>query len=89
MKLTGPAWTEALSGAEKARTRERTEGNAGGVRVERRVRHAPTLEPPELPRALDSGQMNGMPIVRSQAFNEPNPKAKIKLDCASGGARWG
>ena len=38
MKLTGPACTEALSEAEKAGTRERAEGNAGGVRVERRVR---------------------------------------------------
>jgi len=38
MKLTGPACTEAMSGAEKAGTRERAEDNAGGVRVERRVR---------------------------------------------------
>jgi hypothetical protein len=38
MKLTGPACTEALSGAEEAERRERAEGNAGGVRVERRVR---------------------------------------------------
>jgi hypothetical protein len=38
MKLTGPACTEALSGAEEARRRERAEDNAGGVRVERRVR---------------------------------------------------
>jgi len=38
MKLTGPACTEATSGAEEARRRERTEGSAGGVRVERRVR---------------------------------------------------
>ena len=38
MKLTGHACTEATSGAEEAVTRERTEGNAGGVRVELRVR---------------------------------------------------
>jgi hypothetical protein len=38
MKLTGPACTEALSGAEEAGRRERAEGNAGGVRVERKVR---------------------------------------------------
>ena len=38
MKLTGPACTEATSGAEEAGSGERTEGNAGGVRVELRVR---------------------------------------------------
>jgi len=38
MKLTGPACTEAMSGAEEAGRRERTEDNAGGVRVELRVR---------------------------------------------------
>jgi hypothetical protein len=38
MKLTGPACTEALNGAEEAGRRERAEGSAGGVRVERRVR---------------------------------------------------
>ena len=38
MELTGPACTEALNGAEEDGTRERVEGNAGGVRVERRVR---------------------------------------------------
>jgi len=38
MKLTGPACTEALSGAEEARRRERAEDGAGGVRVELRVR---------------------------------------------------
>ena len=38
MKLTGPACTEALNGAEEAGRRERAEDNAGGVRVERRVR---------------------------------------------------
>ena len=38
MKLTGPACTEAMSGDEEARRRERAEGRAGGVRVERRVR---------------------------------------------------
>ena len=38
MKLTGPACTEAMNGAEEARRRERSEGSAGGVRVEREVR---------------------------------------------------
>ena len=38
MKLTGPACTEALSGAEEASGRERTGDIAGGVRVERPVR---------------------------------------------------
>ena len=38
MKLTGPACAEALSGVEEAERRERAEDNAGGVRVERRVR---------------------------------------------------
>ena len=37
-KPTGPACTEALNEAEEAERRERAEGNAGGVRVERRVR---------------------------------------------------
>ena len=38
MKLTGPACTETLNEAEEAERRERAEHNAGGVRVERRVR---------------------------------------------------
>jgi len=38
MMLTGPACTEALSEAEDAECCEREEGNAGGVRVERKVR---------------------------------------------------
>jgi hypothetical protein len=38
MKLTGPACTKALNGDEEAGRRERTGDNAGGVRVERRVR---------------------------------------------------
>ena len=38
MKLTGTACAEAMSGAEKGGTKERAEDNAGGVRVERRVR---------------------------------------------------
>jgi hypothetical protein len=39
-QLTGPACTEALNEAEEAKGREGAEGNAGGVRVERRVRPA-------------------------------------------------
>ena len=38
MKLTGPACTEAMNGTEEAGRRERAEGNADGVRVERGVR---------------------------------------------------
>jgi len=38
MELTGPACTETMSEAEEAERRERAEGNAGGVRVELRVR---------------------------------------------------
>ena len=38
MKLTGPACTEAMNEAEEAERRERAKDNAGGVRVERRVR---------------------------------------------------
>jgi len=38
MKLTGPACTETLGGAEEDERRERAEDNAGGVRVELRVR---------------------------------------------------
>ena len=37
-KLTDPACAEALSGAEEDGTKERVEDNAGGLRVERRVR---------------------------------------------------
>jgi len=40
MKLTGPACTEAMNEAEKDETREGAKDNAGGVRVERRVRPA-------------------------------------------------
>ncbi len=45
MKLTGPACTEALSEAEEAGTREGAEGNAGGVRVELRVRPETRVDP--------------------------------------------
>jgi len=38
MKLSGPTCTEETCGAEEAGRRERAEGKAGGVRVERRVR---------------------------------------------------
>ena len=38
MKLTGHASSRVLSGAEEDGTRERAEDNAGGVRVELRVR---------------------------------------------------
>jgi hypothetical protein len=38
MKLTGPACAETLSGDEEVGRRERAGDNAGGVRVERRVR---------------------------------------------------
>jgi hypothetical protein len=45
MELTGPACTEALSGAEEAGRRERAEDNAGGVRVELGVRQTHMLVP--------------------------------------------
>ena len=48
MKLTGHACTEMMSEVEKAETRESAPGNAGGVRVERRVRPA---NPNDAPRA--------------------------------------
>jgi len=35
-----PAYTEALNEAEEAGSSERAQDNAGGVRVERRVRRA-------------------------------------------------
>jgi hypothetical protein len=38
MKLTGHACSRELSEAEEDERRERAEDNAGGVRVERRVR---------------------------------------------------
>jgi hypothetical protein len=38
MKSTDPDYTETLNGAEEAKLRERTKGNAGGDCVERRVR---------------------------------------------------
>ena len=38
MELTGTACNEALNGAEEAGRRERARGNAGGDRLERRVR---------------------------------------------------
>jgi len=38
MELTGHACTEAMNEAEEAERRERSEDNAGGVRVELRVR---------------------------------------------------
>ena len=44
MKLTGPACTEAMNEAEEAEQRERAEGSAGGVRVEREVRHCVELD---------------------------------------------
>jgi hypothetical protein len=43
MELTGPACTEALNEAEEDESRERAEDNAGGVRVELRVRPTPTF----------------------------------------------
>ena len=38
MKLTGPAYIEAMNESEEDGTRERAGDSAGGVRVERRVR---------------------------------------------------
>src|ERR1035437_10168758 len=41
--VTGPACTKALNEAEKAERRDRAGDNAGGVRVERGVRHDETI----------------------------------------------
>ena len=54
MKLTGPACTEAMSGAEEAERRERAEESAGGVRVERRVRGVIGFETPEPALSMES-----------------------------------
>ena len=60
MKLTGPACTEALNGVEEARSRERVEGNAGGVRVELGVRASGRNQPP----AVFEGEMEARcPVV--------------------------
>jgi hypothetical protein len=55
MKLTGPACTEATNEAEEAKRRERAGDSAGGVRVEREVRHAMKLEPTRVARAFGFG----------------------------------
>ena len=57
MKLTGPACAEALNGAEEAVRRERAPANAGGVRVERKVRPTNQLEAPERATRWDSGAL--------------------------------
>ena len=44
MKLSGPACTEMMSGAKKSESRERAEGIAGGVRLEREVRQGSAFE---------------------------------------------
>ena len=77
MKLTGHACTGALSEAEEDGTRERAEDNAGGVRVERRVRlpgrskgqwrdgNAVAIEPgEEVFRLTGIGQVNRLAILK-------------------------
>jgi hypothetical protein len=71
MKLTGPACTEALNGAEKARRRKRTPGNAGGVRVERKVRPSTEHWHPEPAARLDSSLLE-----REREFMPTSPKGK-------------
>ena len=53
MRLTGTACAETLSRAEDAGTRERAKGNAGGVRVEPKVRPSTSFLPPEQTIRLD------------------------------------
>ena len=76
MKLTGHACTETLSEAEKAGTRKRTPGNAGGVRVERRVRPANPNDAHRARAMLVSARMGVMAIVRERRFMLPSPKEK-------------
>ena len=72
MELTGPACTEALNGAEEAGRRERAEDKAGGVRVERKVRHA---RKPELTRAHDTPGFGGEGAGTENQSTEPKWKA--------------
>ena len=86
MKLTGPACTEAMSEAEEAGTRERAEGNAGGVRVERVVRPARTKEPT---RARGALVFTGERAVAKTRLGEPEGKElelvrKERERCAGG-----
>ena len=76
MKLTGPACTEALSEAEKAEPRERAKGNAGGVRVEREVRHPTKLKPTRAAEKPGWERTKGMPLNRRNLIERTSPKAK-------------
>ena len=86
MKLTGPACTEALSGAEEAVRRERAPANAGGVRVERKVRPTNQLEGPGHATRLDSGAlvwerrtMLATPKGRSWSYGPETGELRWKL----------
>ena len=60
-----------MSGAEKSEPRERAEGNAGGVRVEREVRPSTEHWPPEHTARLDSSL-----LVRERETMPTAPKGK-------------
>jgi hypothetical protein len=72
MKLTGPACTGALNEAEEAERRERAGDNAGGVRVERRVRPE-SLYVHEL-----AAHSISWAVVHRGAFMLTNPKEDIR-----------
>ena len=76
MKLTGPACTEATSGAEEAERRERTGDSAGGVRVERKVRPSPKQEPPEHTARLNLSSLTG-----ERGTMLPSPKERTWSYC--------
>ena len=76
MKLTGPACTAALNGAEEARRRERAYGSAGGVRVERKVRPSPKQEPPEHTARLNLSSLTG-----ERGTMLPTPKERTWSYC--------
>ena len=75
-ELTGPACTEALNGAEEARRRERAEGNAGGVRVEREVRHPKKLNLTRVDGKPGFERTTGMPMGSREMMNLATPKTK-------------
>ena len=80
MKLTGPACTETLDGAEKARTRKRKPDNAGGVRVERRVRPANPNDAHRACAMLDFGPNGRYADCVGMGIHVAEPKGK-ELKC--------
>jgi hypothetical protein len=86
MKLTGPACTEATNEAEKAERRERAEDNAGGVRVEREVRHPMKLKPTRTAEMLGFERTKGMPPIEEASLSGRAQRQRAEADCARGGA---